>query len=234
MNGLPVKPEDAIQAALQQRWEEAIALNKQLLEQNEHDLDALNRLGFACLHIGKSKEAKEAFEKVLALDKYNQIAQRNLHKLKNKGQVETNGVMVSPLMFLEEPGKTKVVACVNLAPAATLAAVRCGQEVKFKVKKHTIEIRDDATIYLAALPDDISFKLSRFIAGGNEYSIVVRSVEKNSLSVFIRELSRGKQFKDQPSFTPHSSFVAQGRVEENQEKPDTSATGEDDNPDTTD
>lgn len=226
MNGLPLSADDAISAALKQDWKQAVSINLQLLEQNKDDIDALNRIGFAYLHLGKLKDAKNFFEKVIALDQYNSIAQRNLQKLKNKGQTETNGILVSPMMFLEEPGKTKVIACVNLAPATTLASVRCGQEVKMKPKKHTIEIRDDNNIYLAALPDDVSFKLNKFLIGGNEYSIIVRSVEKNALSVFIRELSRGTLFADQPSFTPYSAYVAQARMNETEEKPDTTATGE--------
>lgn len=226
MNGTPATADKAIQAALNQQWDLAVDCNNALLSLNEHDIDALNRIGFAYIHLGKQKQAKEVFEKVLTLDKYNQIAQRNLTKLKNKGNVEVNGTVASPLMFLEEPGKTKVVACVKLAPAATLAAVRCGQEVHMKVKKHTIEIRDDEQVYLAALPDDMSFKLSRLIDGGNQYVLIVRSVGKNSLSVFIRETVRGKKFVNQPSFTPTSTYVPTTRAEDQTEKPDTSTTGE--------
>lgn len=218
--------QDAINAALEQNWNKAVDANTYLLSIHPNDIDALNRIGFAYIQIGKSKQAKESFEKVLSLDEYNQIAERNLIKLKNKGAIETNGSMVSPLMFLEEPGKTKVIPCINLAPAATLASIRCGQVVQMKVKKHTIELRDDQQVYLAALPDDISFKLSRFISGGNQYSVVVRSVVKNSLTVFIRELSRGEQFQHQPSFTPTSTYVATGKTDEVTEKPDITATGE--------
>lgn len=227
MNNTPAyTAQDAIDAALQQDWLKAIDINKNLLKINSKDIDSYNRIGFAYLQIGKVKEAKEAFETVLSLDQYNQIAERNLTKLKNKGATEVNGSMVSPLMFLEEPGKTKVISCINLGPAATLSAVRCGQVVHMKVKKHTIELRDDQQVYVAALPDDVSYKLSRFIAGGNLYSVVIRSVTKNSLTIFIRELSRGKEFLHQPSFTPSSTYVPNTKTEESNEKPDTTATGE--------
>lgn len=227
MNDTPAtSPSQAINAALALNWQLAVELNLKLLDINSTDVDSLNRLGFAHLQLGNAKEAKASFEKVLELDQYNQIAQRNLTKLKNKGTVEINGAMVSPLMFLEEPGKTRVVACINLAPAATLSSIRCGQEVRLKVKKHTIEIRDDEQTYMAALPDDISFKLSKFIAGGNEYVVIVRSVSKNSLTVFIRELKRGKEFSNQPSFTPNATYVAVGKIDDSADRPDTTATGE--------
>ena len=228
-NQLSATAQSAIDAALKQDWNSAIELNSSILKTHADNVDALNRIGFAYLQTNNQEEAKKAFEKVLTLDQYNQVAQRNLTKLKNKTTIEINGTTVSPLMFLEEPGKTKVVTCINLAPSATLASIRCGQQVQVKVKKHTIELRDDQNVYIAALPDDISFKLSRLIQGGNQYTLIVRSVSKNNVTVFIREMSRGKEFANQPSFTPASTYVATAaRVEDGAEKPDTTVTGEED------
>jgi tetratricopeptide (TPR) repeat protein len=228
-NQLSATAQQAIDAALKQDWNTAITLNTSILKTDKDNVDALNRIGFAYLQTGSTEEAKKSFERVLVLDQYNQVAQRNLTKLKNKSTVEINGTTVSPLMFLEEPGKTKVVACINLAPSATLSSIRCGQKVQMKVKKHTIELRDDQSVYIAALPDDISFKLSRLMQGGNQYTVIVRSVSKNNVTVFIREMSRGKEFANQPSFTPASTYVATSvRVDEQAEKPDITSTGEED------
>src|SRR5690348_1784541 len=105
MSGTPAH-DDAIAAALAQNWEEAVVLNKTILEIDPSNVDTLNRLGFAYLQLGKTKDAKEIYSKVLELDQYNQIAQKNLVKLNSKSpQTAGNGGMVSPLMFLEEPGK---------------------------------------------------------------------------------------------------------------------------------
>lgn len=224
-----ITPADAINAALSQNWEEAIRLNLAILEQDPDNLDAYNRLGFAYNQVGNAEKAKKMYESVLKRDQYNQIAQKNLLKLQNKHTSTGNGAtaFISPLMFLEEPGKTKIVLCVNPAPANIIASLSCGQEVKMKVKKHCIEIRDDENRYLGALPDDISFKLSRYMDGGNEYKAVIRSIAKNNLTVFIREISRGKHYTNQPSFTSSNTFVASGRVDD-VDKPDTTATGEED------
>lgn len=219
--------DDAINAALKQNWEEAARINEAILASDEKSIDAMNRLAFAYQQLGKVTRARELYEKVLKLDQYNQIAQKNLSKLKTKGPHTGNDAqVVSPLMFLEEPGKTKIVILVNLAPSQTLTHLRCGQEVLLKPKKHTIEVRDKENTYLGALPDDVSFKLIRFIEGGNSYSTVIRSVAKNALSVFIRELSRGSKFADMPSFIPASTFISSGKIDDSVEKPDTSETGE--------
>lgn len=228
MSASPAKSNstDAINAALSHNWEEAIRLNNLILESDPVNIDAFNRLGFAYTQQGNIDKAKKAYNSVLKLDAYNQIAQKNLVKLQNKNGSSSAITFVSPLMFLEEPGKTKIISCINPAPATVIATLSCGQEVKMKVKKHCIEIRNDANMYLGALPDDISYKLGKYIEGGNEYKVVIRSVAKNNLTVFIREMSRGSKYFDQPSFTPVSIYVSSGRTDDSNEKPDTKATGE--------
>ena len=72
----------AIQTALQGNWNEAIVLNKSLVKENPEDIDALNRLALAYTIIGKLKEAKSAYQKVVNIDPLNSIALRNLKKLK--------------------------------------------------------------------------------------------------------------------------------------------------------
>lgn len=219
--------DEAINAALQKNWNNAVSLNISILQNDAENIDALNRLGYAYIQLGKNTEAKNAYTKVITIDQYNQIAHKHLIKLQSNHKNNSGGsAVVSPLMFLEEPGKTKIVPLINLAPANVLATCSCGQTLTVKIKKHCIEIRDESGTYLGALPDDISFKLIRFIEGNNSYALFIRSIGKNVLSVFIRELARGEKYKNQPSFTPSTTYVSQGRINENTEKPDTTVTGE--------
>ena len=206
--------EAAITAALNQNWSEAIKINTILLKGNKDDLGILNRLGYAYLQDGQFTQAKKIFNRVLKLDPYNQIASRNLKKVGTLKRRDLPGFMshLSPMMFLEDPGKTKIAACVNLAPGSTLSFLCAGQEVSLRAKKHAIEIRDAKNVYLGALPDDLSFKLIKFLGGGNHYHVAVKSVGKNSLSVFLREVSRGKKFRLQPSFITPAGYVLSPRV----------------------
>ena len=228
----------AIQAALSQNWKEAIRINTELLKEDKTNVDALNRLGFAYLQSGNTLSAKKCFTKALTLDPYNLIADKNLKKLsivQKKDGSDGPQSHLSPLMFLEEPGKTKIVNCLNAAPARILSSITSGHEVFLKAKKHCVEIRDSDNTYLGVLPDDISFKLIKYIGGGNQYRVHIRSVGKNALTVFIREVARGKKFTKQPSFTSSSSFVPSARLDASQyEKPDMSATGEEEETDTSD
>lgn len=127
------------------------------------------------------------------------------------------------MFFLEEPGKTKIVMCINPAPAALLSSVSPGDEIVLHARNHSVEIRNYKNAYLAALPDDLSFRLIKFLAGGNTYQALIKSVGKNSLTVFLRELSRGKRFSNQPSFASTGIFMPFSSTEhalsENEEAP---------------
>lgn len=213
---------DAITAALSRNWKEAIRINTRLLERESDDTASLNRLGYAYAQNGNRALAKIAFENVLKLDPYNQIAlkhTKNLGSVKKKMHPATPTNHVSPLSFLEEPGKTKIVAAINLAPTQTIATLTPGMEVTLKPRKHCVEVRVPPNTYIAALPDDISFKLLKLIASGNRYEAIIKGVDKKSLILMLREIARGKKFANQPSFTSASLSVSS-------EKPNAPATGE--------
>ncbi len=217
---LPTKYE-AIAAALAKNWKEATRINSVLTKQNPHDIDALNRLGFAYLNIGQITQAKRCFSKVISIDPYNQIALRNIKKLGSLKKYDLSnkrtGTNMSPLAFLEDPGKTKIVTCVNPAPIRVLSRLASGLEVVLKAKRHAVEVRDDRGAYLAALPDDISFKLIKYLGAGNTYSVIVKSVGKNALTIFIREVSRGKRFANQPSFAAIATYLPSTPLEAKQD-----------------
>jgi len=200
----------AVNAALLQNWQEAIAVNKQILLHTPKNIEALNRLGFAYLKTGKVLLGKQMFEKVLQIDPYNRIAGNNLKKIislkKNYSHI-IRDCPVSPLLFLEEPGKTKIIECVNVTSTQILSTLSCGQEVFFKLKKHGIDIRDAKGTYIGALPDDLSFKLLLFAKGGNRYTAHIKRVAKSSVLVFIREVWRGKKFTQQSSFSGTTSYI---------------------------
>lgn len=218
---------DAINAALSQHWDEAIRINLHILEENPDDIDAYNRLAFAYLQKEDIEQAKTAYQEVLKRDPYNQIAQKNLKKLEDKKTSNGKVPIVSPRMFLEEPGKTKIISCVKLAPTSVLAQVSCGQEVQMKVKKHCIEIRTTENTYLGALPDDISHKLNKYIQAGNQYQAIIRSTGKNLLTVLLREIARGEKYKDQPSFTSSRVYVpSPTRVEPSRDMDDATSCEE--------
>lgn len=216
MSDMTISDAAAISAALAQDWKEAIRINLALLKTNKNNISLLNRLGFAYLQCGQISDAKKTFLKVTKLDTYNQIAAKNLKKLgvvRQKDLIKTKRTQVTPMSFLEEPGKTKIVECVNCAPLPVLLTVSPGEEAELKAKNHVVEARSSQNVYLGALPDDLSFRLIKFLGVGNTYQALIKSVGKNSLTLFLRETSRGKRFANQPSFSSTALYVPFARTE---------------------
>lgn len=196
----------AVNFALTNNWQEAIKTNLLILKENPKDVEALNRLAHAYKETSQVKLSQKTYRKVLQFDHFNPIAQKNLKLLENspkytkkQGQ-NANSSSCPPETFLEEPGKTKIVNLVNPASASVLLTISCGNQVNFLVKRRTVVVTDLNGTYLGALPDDLSAKLIRAIKAGNRYEVFIKTVTKNSLSVFTRELFRCPRLKNQPTF----------------------------------
>ena len=200
----------AISAALSQEWQKAISANQSLLKENKEDVSSMNRLAYAYVRIGKPDEAKKLYKKILQLDKYNNIAINNLEKLNSlpksikSAQNKKSVSIVSPSLFIEEPGKTKTIALINIAPVVILSGLNPGELIFLHAKKHSIDVRSENNVYLGALPDDSAFRLLKFIKAGYEYKVYVKGTTKSSITIFILETKRAKRFMSQPSFLPHS------------------------------
>jgi len=195
--------EQAIQYALDCKWQEAIEVNLSILNEVPDDMDTLNRLGFALMHIGEYERAKKTFEKVLALDESNPIATKNVKKLETlskSGNNNTNGVPFNVKTFIEEAGKTKTVSLINLADKKTISNMQPGQEVTLIIKRSKIFILTKDGTYIGMLPHDLGLRLIEFLKEGNKYEAFLKGVEEKEVTVFIRECFRCKKFSNQPSF----------------------------------
>ncbi len=194
----------AIQTALEGNWTEAISLNKDLVKENPQDIDALNRLALAYTIVGKLKEAKSAYQKVVDIDPLNSIALRNLKKLKEKNIKETDPSEYRiNNNFLEEPGKTKVIELINTAQPKIIEGLRTGKSLTLTVKRLKIFV-EDGTQYIGVLPDDIAKRLIKFMKGGCTYDAFVKSASTHKVSIFIKEIKKSSRFKENPSFLSNS------------------------------
>lgn len=209
----PPKPSDlsqqAIDAALDSRWEEALKINKNIIKVDPQDIDALNRQARAYIELGKPNLAKKYYSETLKIDPYNPIAQKNLKIMKSfkaKGEIilSCGSTKLSASLFLQEPGKTKMVNLLKVAEPQKLSHAFCGMQVEMIIKNRKITIIDSSGNYLGVLPDDISHNLARLSKGGNKYDLFIKSVRVNSLSILIKETFRSKRFKNQPSFLEQS------------------------------
>jgi len=224
--------QSAIKAALNGEWNEAIEFNLQILKENPENIQALNRLGRALAAIGQTKNAKKTWNKVLKLDRYNAIATTQLEKLKSKSSKpgsSNNQSTNNPRMFLDEPGKTVTTQLVRLTDHKTIANLEPGMKVNLVAKQRFIAVNSIDGLYLGSLPDDLSINLKQLIKSGNQYSGLIRRVEKNNLHVFIKEIKRSKKNLNTPSFIvkKHTKRINLDKVSPiNQTPIDITPTGE--------
>lgn len=202
----------AIDAALNGRFEEALQLNQQILKNDKQNVDALNRLARAYFELGNLKLSNKYYNLALKYDPYNPIAQKNLKiikafKGKPNGKNSQTPAFVSPSLFLQEPGKTKIVALLKVAEPAKLSQIYCGMQVILLIKQRGISATDQEGGYLGVLPDDLAHTLVRLIKGGNKFSACVKSVRVNGISIMIREEKRSERFHNQPSFVDFQTFT---------------------------
>lgn len=195
----------AINAAKVSNWQVAAEANEQILQQTPNDVSTLNRLGLAYLQLNEKKKAKECFQQALSLDKTNNIAKRQLERISSKQAA------VAPAFhreyFIEEPGRTKIVELHRLAGKQIVDMLSVGQLCNLVLKKRYISIETEDGVYIGALPEDISFRLSKLISDGNTYSCRVHTVTAKTLTVYLKELSRSKKNQDVHSF-PMSKNMA--------------------------
>ncbi len=195
---IPLKTQ-AIQTALQGDWNAAVTLNQMLLEEDPNDIDAMNRLAFAKASLGSLKDAKTIYQKVLMIDGTNPIALKNLQRLNGSSTKPLNTIHVNNV-FIEEPGKTKVIELINIADKKVIAPLRNGEHLSLAVKRMKIFVHDAQKQYIGMLPDDIGNRLIKFIDGGNQYEAYVKTVTSSKVIILIKEVKRATRFKNQPSF----------------------------------
>lgn len=206
--------QQAIDAALDSKWEEALKINKKIIKADPENVDALNRQARAYMEFGKAALARKYYSEALKYDPYNPIALKNLKIMKSFKANKANGQVfipncngngrLSPSLFLQEPGKTKMVNLSKVAEPQKLSQAFCGMKVGMAIKNRKITIVDLNGNYLGVLPDDVSHHLLRLFKGGNKYELFVKSIRVNSLAVIIKETFRSKKFKNQPSFLENS------------------------------
>lgn len=192
----------AVQSALDADWEQAITLNKQILKDAPTNLEALNRLGRAYSETGDIEKAKTTYRSVLKHDPYNSIALKNLERLKaaNGSSKITGSRTLNPDLFMEEPGRTKVLELTDLAKPEILANLHTGDTVKIEVRSGIVVFSDASGKKLGSLGGELGQRLARLADGGNVYAAYVKSVNPTELRVFVREVKRAPKFIHLPTF----------------------------------
>jgi hypothetical protein len=202
--------DQAIQLALDSRWEEAVAVNRQILAAVQHDVSALNRLGKALSEVGNYGEAKKSYAEALAIDPGNIIARKNLERLSvlsdEAAAARPAGERIDPKLFIEETGKTGFTNLVDLAPPEVLARLAAGDQAYLFIEGRSLLVRNAAGETIGRVEPRLANRLIKFIEGGNRYASGITDLD-SGVRIIIRET-----FQD-PSQIGRVSFPPQVGVE---------------------
>jgi hypothetical protein len=183
-----VRTEQAIQYAMQSRWDDAITANQAIIERFPEEPEAYNRLGKALSEVGRIKEAREAYQRALELEPGNAIARKNLDRLAAARAKATpdKAQQVDTSLFIEEMGKTgaTILKPANIKLLATLSA---GDEVALKPVGSRLTVETMAGDYISDVEPKLALRLSKLIEGGNKYAAAVASLDQERVRVIIKE-----------------------------------------------
>jgi tetratricopeptide (TPR) repeat protein len=199
------RSKEAIDMAMQARWQEAINVNQEIVKEFPEDVDAYNRLGRAYLELGQFKKAREAYNSTVKLDPYNAIASRNIRRLndiKDTDAHEVETVTVEPQQFIEEIGKAGVVTLVELAPKEKRALVVAGDRVGLKASGTALSVESSRGEYVGRVELKHAQRLTRLMQGGNQYSATVVGSTAEMMTVMIRETHQDPSQAGKLSFPP--------------------------------
>ena len=185
--------EQAIAHASAARWSDAAETNRRLLELGA-DSEAENRLAKALWELGELGAAREHYQKALALDPTNRIAERNIDRLKvllveagEKTVPALQGSKAPVSIFVEETGKTGFAHLTNLARPAELAQVNPGDAVELVPESNRL-IAISNGIRIGIVEPRVAARLIKLMADGNKYLAGVTSLGDRDVRLIIREV----------------------------------------------
>jgi len=196
--------EDAVQLAIQGKWDEAVKLNRFIIESFGADEETQNRLGKALSELGKLKEAKASYEVALKLNPMNTIAKKNAARinalLHQKEGLKVGGIKVDLNLFVEEMGKT-VITTVDSPPSAEISSkVAAGDVAELRIDGDGIVAETSRGVKLGSLEAKLARRLIKFMRGGNRYQAGLTSVDGNTVKLIVRETYQDPRFAGKPSF----------------------------------
>ncbi len=197
----------AIQLAMQNRWADAVAINRNVLELFPNDVDTYNRLGRALRELGHYKEARESYRKAVDIDPNNTIAQRNLSSLNSlnldKIEIDPNE-RVDPRLFIAETGKSSAASLVGIQDRTLIAKMAVGDQVYLQPEGRALYVKNGRGETLGRVEPKTAQRLIDLLAGGNKYAAALMAVDETNPRIIIHET-----YQD-PSQTGKMSFSTRG------------------------
>ena len=219
---------EAIDLALQGKWEEAEAINRDIIEKFPSDVEAYNRLGRALTELRDFDGAKEAYLKALELAPENAIAKKNLARLTSLSESmatlrstpqktstsKAQARRVALDLFITEIGKAGVVNLHNVASVDVLAKMGFGDQVHLKARKQHLIVTNEDGKHLGEVEPRQGLRLIKLMRGGNRYDAAILNVEGDKVQVLIKEVYQHPSQVGHPSFPVKATEHLRTRIKE--------------------
>jgi hypothetical protein len=196
--------EEAIAAALETRWADAVAINEALIDRHGPDEESFNRLGKARSELGDLQAALASYRSSLDLNELNLIAQKQVRRItalldaEARPAAAAGGIDVD--LFSEEPGKSGRTLLTPPRGGTTNASVAPGDSVELIVSGTQLLAETSRGVALGAVESKLSHRLRPLIESGNRYSAVVARVEDERIELIIREVLQAPENSRKSSF----------------------------------
>jgi hypothetical protein len=195
--------EEAIQAALESRWQDAVAINHALVERHGGDEETCNRIGKALTELGEHQAALDAYSQALQINPMNVIAQKNVRKLQLllDSRERPGGAQgaIDVDLFAEEPGKSALTV-LNPPKTGVVIAVAPGDVVELHLQEGGLQAQTASGVVLGDVDSKIARRLVPLIGTGNRYTAVVARVEERQIEIIVREAFQSSENARRSSF----------------------------------
>ena len=195
--------DEAVQLAIAGKWDEAVKLNKFIVESFGGDEETQNRLGKALSELGKLKDAKAAYEVALKLNPMNSIAKKNAARLNTllhqKEGLKVGGTKVDLNLFVEEMGKT-VITLVEGSSSDICSKVAAGDIAELRIDGDGIVAETSRGLRLGTLEAKLARRLIKFMRSGNKYQGGVTACDGSTVKLIVRETYQDAKNAGKPSF----------------------------------
>ena len=219
---------EAVDLALQGKWEEAEAVNRDIIENFPADAEAYNRLGKALTELEDFDGAKEAYFRALELVPENAIARKNLARLasltgsmanlsgdpQKASPSRTQARRVALGLFITEMGKAGVVDLHNVASGEVLAKMGVGDQVHLEVRGRQLIVDGEGGGYLGEVEPRQGLRLIKLMQGGNRYDAAILNIEEDKVQVVIKEVYQHPSQEGHPSFPVKAAEHLRTRIKE--------------------
>jgi len=195
---------EAIDHALEGRWDEAVSSNLAGLGINTNDVGCHNRLAKAYIELSRYTEARKHLKYALSVDPINRVAKRQLERLSN---LDSNGVTrrtsgggaTNSALFISDPAVATVSELKKVAEPDVLASVSPGDKLKMSIDR-VITLSTKVGDYVGTMEVRLATRLSNLIATGNKYEVLAAKLSDSEVIVVVRETKRSADNERTASF----------------------------------